>query len=445
MPAKYEMGWDASHRRWTKMVKGHRLTVSCRQLSEWSGKRVPETKEGSYQVANRWLAWKRQEIEGGVIDQPEVIEARRRAAWCRQNGQEEDAKVWAELARKPYLWKGVQAGLALHTWGNTGVNLEDVKPTRELIEHLAGGAVWKERLGESDSDDVMTVGKARSEWLEIRRLGRIKGNTYSNSVNTSSVFADHLGNENPITIINEEVWERWLVFLVKQDGWTDGYKNVLIRTAKQFISWCVSRKLIQSPANLSSRHLVIPPSPVKIKTVPIEDCRRLMTDLPANMRCVALLCLNCLFTQVDCSDLLDSEVDWQNGRIIRKRTKTAANPRTPLVDYLLWEETFSALKAERSGKDRVLLTKAGEVWIVGRTDKLAHQWARDTAKIGLTHTIKLLRKTSATLLGNHPEFGVYAQHLLGHAPTSTATTHYIKPDQDRLDAALIWLRSQYIS
>jgi hypothetical protein len=56
--------------------------------------------------------------------------------------------------------------------------------------------------------------------------------------------------------------------------------------------------------------------------------------------------------------------------------------------------------------------------------------------------MKLLRKTAASLLDSHPEFGRYSQLFLGHSPRTIADRHYIKPSQERFDAAVLWLGKQ---
>src|SRR4051794_17448843 len=55
MPASYLMSWEPTRRRWWKMRDGRRFVVSVRQLRKHFGEpAIPETKDGSYQFANRW-------------------------------------------------------------------------------------------------------------------------------------------------------------------------------------------------------------------------------------------------------------------------------------------------------------------------------------------------------------------------------------------------------
>ncbi len=57
-------------------------------------------------------------------------------------------------------------------------------------------------------------------------------------------------------------------------------------------------------------------------------------------------------------------------------------------------------------------------------------------------TPKGLRKMSATLLASHPTYGRYDQYFLGHAPSSVADRHYVRPDQAAFDEAVTWLGRQ---
>ena len=53
---------------------------------------------------------------------------------------------------------------------------------------------------------------------------------------------------------------------------------------------------------------------------------------------------------------------------------------------------------------------------------------------------KTLRKTAASMLQDHAEYGRYAQYFLGHAPHSVADKHYVRPSDEQFDKAVLWLR-----
>jgi hypothetical protein len=59
------------------------------------------------------------------------------------------------------------------------------------------------------------------------------------------------------------------------------------------------------------------------------------------------------------------------------------------------------------------------------------------------NSLKCIRATSATRLGEHQEFSRYIQHFLAQAPRSVADKHYVKPSQEQFDRCVSWLGEQY--
>ena len=59
-------------------------------------------------------------------------------------------------------------------------------------------------------------------------------------------------------------------------------------------------------------------------------------------------------------------------------------------------------------------------------------------RLGMKH----LRKTSATLLGEHPQYKFYANHFLADSPKSIADRHYVRANDVEFFEALDWLRGQ---
>ena len=57
--------------------------------------------------------------------------------------------------------------------------------------------------------------------------------------------------------------------------------------------------------------------------------------------------------------------------------------------------------------------------------------------------MKLLRKTSSSLLETHEVYGRYATLFLGQSPRSIADRHYVWPSQDLFDKAMGWLGERY--
>ena len=170
------------------------------------------------------------------------------------------------------------------------------------------------------------------------------------------------------------------------------------------------------------------------------------------MKAILLLMANCGMQQKDISDLRHEEVDWENGRITRKRSKTKDLVNVPEVTYKLWPLTFKLLKQFKSSDPEiVLLTEDGNRWSNKRlvngklvkADNVAscYKWLKLKTKI--RKPLKLIRKTSATLLESHEHFGRYKTHFLGHSPRSIADKNYSAPSNDLFDRIIDWLGEQY--
>jgi hypothetical protein len=181
------------------------------------------------------------------------------------------------------------------------------------------------------------------------------------------------------------------------------------------------------------------------------EVQHVIGEAPGQLKLHLLLMANCGFTQVDCSDLLDTEVDWTAGTVTRKRSKTADQDSTPTVTYRLWPQTFALLRQYRSGQDRVLLTESGRPFVrreltadghLVKADNIASNFAHLKRRLKFKKPLKLLRKTGATILDSHPEFSRYSTLFLGHSPRSIKDRHYSAPSQDRFDAAVAWLGQQ---
>ena len=175
------------------------------------------------------------------------------------------------------------------------------------------------------------------------------------------------------------------------------------------------------------------------------------------MRLFILLALNCGMYQRDIGDLRQSEVDWRRGRIIRQRTKTRGkSEKIPIVDYKLWKTTFELLKQFRS-TDRTfaLLNEDGlPLWHekkdngkYKKSDAIKNLYFRlqqnKLPKGTKKKPFKTFRKTAATKLEEHGQYGRYSEYFLGEAPSSITQKHYTTPSTKQFDAALDWLWGQF--
>ena len=169
-----------------------------------------------------------------------------------------------------------------------------------------------------------------------------------------------------------------------------------------------------------------------------------------------LLMLNCGMYGNDIANLTQTEVDWDNGRVFRKRSKTRhKSENVPKVDYPLWKETFSLLKHFRSNHPTLVLVNENGETLVDETE-VAGKWNRKNnvkteyfrlqyrkLKLpkGERKPLKSLRKTGATLL-EQSIYGRFSEHYLGEAPSTMASRHYVHKNGPEFDEAILWLGKQ---
>ncbi|WP_165252161.1 hypothetical protein [Paludisphaera soli] len=58
--------------------------------------------------------------------------------------------------------------------------------------------------------------------------------------------------------------------------------------------------------------------------------------------------------------------------------------------------------------------------------------------------MKHLRKTSASMLGAHPQYKFYTTHFLADSPRGMPLKHYVIPDDVEFFEALAWLRGRLL-
>ena len=110
--------------------------------------------------------------------------------------------------------------------------------------------------------------------------------------------------------------------------------SVLVAT-REFIRSRAERRLIEVPLNLNSRSLSVSAPLQEVVTFTNEQVQQYLDAASERMRLFLLLMLNCGMYSVDIGSLRQDEVDWQNGRIVRQRTKTKGmSKNVPKVDYL---------------------------------------------------------------------------------------------------------------
>jgi hypothetical protein len=126
-----------------------------------------------------------------------------------------------------------------------------------------------------------------------------------------------------------------------------------------------------------------------------------------------------------------------------------------VVTYRLWPETLALLKKHRSDGELVLTSDEGKPlvkeWLDGgryrKYDVIRSAWERLAKRMGMKRSrlgLKHFRKTSASLLGEHPQFKYYTTHFLADSPKHMTEKHYVRPSETEFFEALEWLRGQIL-
>jgi integrase len=426
------MTWVVSGRRWVKCYKQKWYAISCKKLG------VPETKEASWRAANAWWEEKQQEIDNAL---PTEEEKRINAF-----------KVWAMV----------------QDWGQL-----DEESRERLVDSLIGAGQYRKlkTQAEAVAESAVKVTpvdrtiKAQAEtWKQFLRgkcqAGQVSEGRFDAYCRNIGNFVSWIGPETAIDAIDEAKLEGFYTYLSVQIGggkYSPSYAHTLMMTAKQFISRLAELKLITLPGNIRSRHYRFNHSaPAKIETFSVEEVQAMFATcdtISSRTKLFVLLMLNCGMYQNDIAELHKDEVNWSKGTLTRARSKTRER-KGPVVTYKLWPETLALLKEHRAREgDRVLLTEDGNplvrYWLeegeMKRYDCIQAAWNRIAWKKGKKKNrlgMKHLRKTSASLLGQHPQYKFYANHFLADSPKSMADKHYVIPSDEEFFQALDWLRGQ---
>jgi integrase len=323
-------------------------------------------------------------------------------------------------------------------------------------------AVWSDRVARDDTPPTpadRTVGGLVKVYLALREAKVVARNIsakgHDNAVDCLNHFRDWVGVEAAATVIDARRWEAYYLYLTGKVGdrvWSRDYAGKVFRTARKFVEWLTKMDLIPLPKNLHDREYRFGKTAKAVPTMSVEEVRSLVLKATGQLRLHLLLMANCGMTQRDISDLRQDEVDWEGGRIIRKRSKTGDHASVPTVSYPLWPQTRALLRQYRAGAGELaLLTLSGRRWVedrwvdgkLVRTDSIASNYAHLKKKVGFDKPLKLLRKTSVSMLDNHETFARFFGHFLGHAPRSIQERHYVARSQERFDAAVVWLGEQY--
>jgi len=470
MATVYKLTWRREG-RWRKKYKGRTYYFAA-----------PEGKVASYsRCFAEWLLKKAEIDQQGLHDDP----SRRafRSLMFRVKGilASIQAKGDTPENRRAWLhWEGVlnsyeyliQQGMPFPFHDES----EEANPDTVPLTVFGGGILdtpeeappWEQR--QIELDPSLTLEGNVERFLRKKRrqveAGQLSHGRYDSLRVTLESFSHHIRGSTPLASINGQHLRGFLDKLethIDRGELTSHTARDRIQAVKQFVNWAWSEELMELPRILKSSEFGIRLPETTIDVFTEEEVRRLIGAASDSTKLYLLLMLNCGMQQQDLAELGQDEVDWKLGTITRKRSKTRKRngDSVPTVVYKLWPETFAMLTAHRSKHPKLALTnaKGGPLKLetivnghVKKIDNVRSAYARVVRKLADSKTdpikidkpLKLLRKTAATKLGEHPEFGRFAQHFLGHAPATVADRHYIVPAQEQFDRALAWLRTQLL-
>ncbi len=478
-----KLTWDKAARRWKKIYRGR----------IWYGQRgVNKSDRNAYGKAlENFLRWRsdidqrkkphREQYETALHLRQEMLD------WLLLEGEtdtDEHRRLLTEIGRLNSDWQRPKPP-ALDTLGQLSVNplyphppLSPDWQDRGRDRHHASAAllskldveraiIWPERLASlrnhqkwtDTAEHTNTIGGLIDEFLNSKKIEAeyevITPATWETMRHRLNHLRTHLG-ATAVEQFNRKTLPGFLAHLhtqIKEGNISNSYARGILTSTKAFIKWLWREEIIEDlPRNLDT--LKISVERRAIETFSVEEVKLILTEATEIQQLYYLLMLNCGMTQKDISDLHPSEVDWETGRIRRKRSKTKNVENVPEVDYKLWGDTFTLLKkyGKRDG-DHALLNarglplsrrgfKDGKVQCV---DNIKKGYERLCTRLKIPmRKLKLFRKTGATFVAG--KFDTHlASYYLGHSGGNVANNHYIAHQNERLQEATEKLHKQFVA
>lgn len=473
MGRKYELTWDKLRKRWKKKYRGEQYYFPFGES---------KTDVEGYRLAlEAWQNLKKQLDGTNESDLEKAVAQRQKIEqWYLDENARSFRGEEATFEDFDYLFgEQIDEELAAIEQNKSKAKPLSLQQLMIHIDPLWGlpetqKSIWRQRIPDLDNSPVVqrpqqpqisSVSTNIDKFVELHRE-RVKSGQLSTShlqtVATRYEFIKrHFGGGMLVTQIRGQTFTRFhshLLEQIKLQTISPIYARHLMAEFRKFVKWLYAEEIIDvlpRPLMAESRQFRFNVTQRQIEVFTIEELHVLLKAAPERTQLYLLLMMNCGMYQGDISDLRPADVDWREGRIIRKRSKTSRQPTVPVVNYKLWQPTFSLLCKYRSSDDkRVLLNANGkplrnrQIRENGTTtnfDNIRMAYDRLTKKLKQkkAKTLKHIRKTSASILESHETFGRYAQHFLGHAPQSITQKHYVKPSDDLFDKAVEWLGEQY--
>jgi integrase len=503
MARVYEMSWDGDKKLWYRMYRGVRIKVAVATLEEQGLRVEAYTKDGSRDAANDYFKARRAEIDAArgqavrpklpledlaaaIHGDPKVFDSTLGVAgihWQRTEERfEQEARNAAEVRAAdpdegpPYdpdqerldaVW------IVLEPYVK-GYLLQGKPLPDELCRQLPAGRCQQIEqglgiaAGKPNTSEDKTIRTWAIKWItfqegqargEIRSAARVE-----NKQRDLNRFIEFYGGDNyPADQITAQTLDLYYAHLLERlrtktnpDGWSEYTCRDKMAVVKEFVRYLVKHDACERPKNLDDKF----PFGIKAEVKTAWSIKEFQLGLAATDKPIRqyqrlhlglLLMANCGMTQQDIGSLVAIEIDWQEGRITRRRSKTRRHKQPPTVSYKLWPTTWELLQ-KHGNRQGLVFTVNGEPIVrldhggkKARKDLLGDQWRRVRQKLSFQKSLKGIRKMGQSLIKGSREFNKLNNYYLANVPGDIADRHYSDDDlgvRQFFDEAVLWLGRQ---
>lgn len=442
--------------RWKKMYKGN----------QWKSPAYDQesrrNKSEAWQLFVEWREKLKQELEGQekqtdpnfklrkvVIDKVNVV-----AAHSRLMGDMEEARTLDRVAK------------TLET-----ADLKELLETSVVLAQNIDALSYQETtvqqaIKNSGHREDLSAGKLAQDYLHELQI-RVKSQQastgqYGVKRNAITQFVDWFGASRGLNTLSEKDVADYYNHLIERiaNGENPNTLSTYHGKIKKFLEdVAMDNPEIPLPKNLKVKRYVIKPTKPKVETFTVDECTTLLELASPRVELWLLLMLNIGAYQGDISDLKGNEVDWEDGRIIRARSKEA---NAPTINYLLWDRTWELLQQQGRRTGLVLSKQNGDPLVTHGIKPNGKEWRRDAIVSSWRHlvkkakrpvrgkskfphdwhkSLKQFRKTGSSLIETSPH-AEFVDMFLDHS--RVARRHYLKGQiVPKFDAAVRWLGNQF--
>lgn len=469
--SKNELYWadDATRKhggRWKKKYRGKPFHSS-----------QPNSRAGKALAFQEFLTWKSKVDEGFLRDKPHKDE------YEYAISLRVDMLTWLSIAQDPDPIKTrllSEVKILEQEFSKqkpkpiieTGVFLDPINRTE--MGSYGEMMIWLERLEslrfhKQATFDVATDNTLQQQidaYINMQRSraasGQIEMKTFKALQERTEHFKDWLRINNR-TQINSAVVRDYrgsILNDIGKDNISEQWGSNLAKASNSVILYLARNELCLRPENLNDPLLRIKVEDKEVVPYSDEELQVVWDNASERTKLYALLMLNCGMLPSDIADLKQKE--FNGSHITRRRKKTGKQyagkqNKVPMVSWLLWDSTKELLDKHKSNNPEWLLVnengsqivtskirKDGKIGVVSNVTSAWDRLKNKMAKKGvIVRPLEQLRKTGASKLEQHKEYGRYSQFFLGQAASSVSEKRYAPPSQDLFNEAMLWLGEQF--